>query len=176
MNLRAMLFPLCILISLITGKAFALAPPESRELTRADMKSLGFKFAIKRDNATSSIDLRFPKQVLTERFAMVPHTTDIVVRNTAGQVIASTTNWISGNSDTSLETSYNHKVSDVSVTLTYACEKSRKTACHGASQLRIPSVSTFIAANPDAVNLRPICRKLTSLIVDCSQYESAEHP
>ena len=125
MNLRAMLFPFFILTSLTTGKAFASVPPEYKELTRAEMKSLGFKFAIKRDNVSSSIDLRFPKHVLTERFAMVPHTTDIVVKNTADQVIATATNWDSGKDDMSLETSYNHKVSDVSVTLTYACERGR---------------------------------------------------
>lgn len=176
MNLRAMSFPFCVLMLCITGRAFASVPPEYKELTRAEMRSLGFKFAIKRDNVSSSIDLRFPKHVLVERFRMIPHTTDIVVKNTAGQVLATATNWISGNDDRSLDTSYNHKVSDVTVTVTYACEKARKDGCYGATRLRILSVSSFIVSNPDAVNLLPKCRKVTSLVIDCTQYESAEHP
>jgi hypothetical protein len=42
--------------------------------------------------------------------------------------------------------------------------------------LSIPSVSKFILANPDALNLRPKCQKVTEVIVDCTKYESEEHP
>jgi hypothetical protein len=172
----AILFLFCAHIPFATLSAFATAPPEYVEPTRAEMKSLGFKFAINRDNAGSSIDWRFPKHVRNKSFTLAPHSTTIVVTDLAGKVIARTTNWISDNPFMSLDTSYDHKVSDVSVAVTYACGRGSKKGCYGATTFSIPSVSKFILANPDAVNLRPKCRRVTDVIVDCTKYESEEHP
>lgn len=176
MNPCAMLSLLCVLMPFTTLSAFASVPPDYIEPTRAEMKTLGFKFAIQRRGSSSSIELRFPKHVRAKGFSLVPDTTQIVVKNSAGEVIATTTNWVSDNEFMSVETSYNHEVSDVSVSVTYACERRRKNDCYGASTFSIPSISKFIVANPDAVNLRPRCRNVTSILIDCTKYESDEHP
>lgn len=75
--------------------ASASVPPEYKEPTRAEMKRLGFKYRMLKDEAGSSISWHFPKRVRGERFALVPHSTEVVVRNLSGTVIA-TTNWIAG--------------------------------------------------------------------------------
>jgi hypothetical protein len=159
-----------------TLRALASVPPDHKEPTRAEMKVLGFKYKIQRDEVSSTIDLRFPKSVFTERFALVPHMTDVVVKNSAGEVIAKTTNWIADNEFMSIVTSYNHKISDLSVSITYACARRDDSGCYGATTFSIPSVSKFIDANPDLVNLRPKCRNVTSTIIDCTKYENTEYP
>jgi len=176
MKSHSVSFLLCAYILITTSSALANVPPEYAEPTRAQMKSLGFKFAINKNNAISSIDWHFPKHVLTREFSLVPDTTDIIVKDLSGNVIARATNGISGSPIMSVDTSYNHKVSDVSISVTYACGRSSKKGCYGATTLSIPSVSKFILANPDALNLRPKCQKVTEVIVDCTKYESEEHP
>lgn len=156
--------------------ANASVPPEYKEPTRAEMKSLGFKYRILKDAAGSTIDWYFPKSVRGERFSLVPHSTTVIVRNLAGEEIARTTNWVAGNNFMSIETSYDHKVSDVSMSITYACASKGDSGCYGAKTLSIPSVSKFMYANPDLVNLRPKCRNITSLVIDCTKYESDEYP
>lgn len=157
-------------------RVFASVPPDYKEPTRAEMRALGFKYRIQRDEVSSSIDLRFPKTVRGEQFEFVPHSTDVVVKNLAGEVIAHTTNWVAGNEFMSIETSYNHKVSDLSVSITYTCARRGENGCYGATRLSIPSVSKFIDANPDLVNLRPKCRNVSSIIVDCTKYDHDEYP
>ena len=169
-------FLFCAHILFTTSSALANVPPEYVEPTRAQMKSLGLKFAIDRNNAISSIDWHFPKHVLNREFSLVPHTTNIIVKDLSGNVIARATNGISGSPIMSFDTSYNHKVTDVSISVTYACGRSSKKGCYGATTLSIPSVSKFILANPDALNLRPKCQKVTEMIVDCRKYQSDEHP
>jgi len=176
MKSHSVSFLLCASILITTSSALANVPPEYAEPTRAQMKSLGFKFAINKNNAISSIDWHFPKHVLNREFSLVPDTTDIIVKDLSGNVIARATNGISGSPIMSVDTSYNHKVSDVSISVTYACGRSRKKGCYGATTFSIPSVSKFILANPDALNLRPKCQKVTDVIVDCTKYESEEHP
>jgi hypothetical protein len=159
-----------------TSRAFASVPPDHKEPTRAEMRAMGFKYKIQKDDASSTIDLRFPKKVHSGRFALVPHITDVVVKNSAGEEIAKTTNWIADNELMSVVTSYDHKVSDLSVSITYACARRGNSGCYGATTVNIPSLSKFIDANPDLVNLRPKCRKVTSTINDCTKYENAEYP
>jgi hypothetical protein len=147
---------LFLALSLIaTLNAFASVPPDYKEPSRAEMHALGFEYQIQRNEAGSSIDLRFPKSVRNERFTLVPHSTDVVVRNLAGEVIARTNNWVGGNEFMSVVSSYDHKISDISVSITYACATRSKRGCYGATTLSIPSVSRFIDANPDLVNPRP---------------------
>jgi hypothetical protein len=165
---------LVILFSSLSANASV--PPEYKEPTRAEMKSLGFKYRILKDAAGSTIDWHFPKSVRGERFSLVPHSTTVIVRNLAGEEIARTTNWVAGNNFMSIETSYDHKVSDVSMSITYACASKGESGCYGATTLSIPSVSKFMDANPDLVNLRPKCRNITSLVIDCTKYESDEYP
>jgi len=160
MKSHSVSFLLCAYILITTSSALANVPPEYAEPTRAQMKSLGFKFAINKNNAISSIDWHFPKHVLTREFSLVPDTTDIIVKDLSGNVIARATNGISGSPIMSVDTSYNHKVSDVSISVTYACGRSSKKGCYGATTLSIPSVSKFILANPDALNYDRNVRKL----------------
>lgn len=176
MKSHAVLFLFCAHILFTTSNALANVPPEYVEPTRAQMKSLGFKFAINRNNAVSSIAWHFPKHVRNREFSLVPHTTNIIVKDLSGTVIARTTNGISGSPIMSFDTSYNHNVSDVLISVTYACGRGSKKGCYGATTLSIPSVSKFILANPDALNLRPKCQKVTEMVVDCTKYESEEHP
>lgn len=157
-------------------RANATVPPEYKEPTRAEMKSLGFKYRLLKDAAGSTIDLHFPKSVRGERFALVPHSTTVIVRNLAGEEISRATNWVAGNNFMSILTSYDHKVSDVSLSITYACASKGYSGCYGATTLSIPSVSKFMDANPDLVNLRPKCRNITSMIIDCTKYENDEYP
>lgn len=157
-------------------RATASVPPDYKEPTRAEMKSMGFKYRLMKDEAGSSIDWNFPKSVRGERFALVPHSTQVIVRNLAGEEIAKTDNWVAGNNFMSILTSYDHKISDVSLSITYACARKDTSGCYGATTLSIPSVSKFIDANPDLVNLRPKCRNVTSMIIDCTKYESDEYP
>ena len=157
-------------------RAYSSAPPEYKEPTRAEMKDLGFKLKIDRYGDTSSIDLRFPKQVLGEQFALSLHSTDRVVNNFAGGVIARATNWNEDNGMMPIVTAYNHRVSDVSVSVTYACAREAKRGCYGAATFRIPSVSKFIDANLDLVNLLPTCRKVTSTIFDCTENTELDRP
>lgn len=164
------------LVFIATLRAFASVPPDYKEPTRAEMRSLGFKYKIQRGGVKSSIDLRFPKSVRSERFALVPHSTDVVVRKLTGEVIAETTNWVAGNEYMSIVTSYDHTVSDLSVSITYTCAMRGKNGCYGATTLSIPSVSKFIDANPDLVNLRPRCRNVSSVVVDCTKYDNDEYP
>lgn len=98
-----------------------------------------------------------------------------MIKNSAGEVIAGTIDSVAVNQFMALGTSYDHKVADVSVSVTYACINRSKSGCYGATTFSIPSVSKFIVANPDALNLQPKCRNVTSMIIDCTQYESAEH-
>lgn len=67
MNLRAKLLLFCVLFPFTTS-ASAFVPPEYVEPTRAEMKSLDFKFSFKRDDAGSSIDWRYPKRVRNQHF------------------------------------------------------------------------------------------------------------
>lgn len=157
-------------------QAIASAPPDHKEPSRAEMKSLGFKYRLLRDAGGSTIDLHFPKSVPGERFTLVPHSTAVVVKNSAGEVIARTINWVADNEFLSVLTSYDHKISDLSVSITYVCPRKGSKGCYGATTYSIPSVSAFIDANPDIVNLRPKCRNITSIIVDCTKYESDEYP
>lgn len=140
------------------------------------MKSLGFKFAINRQADSSSIDWHFPKYIRNNSFSLTPHSTAVVVKDVAGNVIARTTNWISDNEIKILTSSFNHEISDISISVTYACGRSSKKGCYGATTFSIPSVSKYILANPDAVNLRPKCSRVTDMIVDCTKYDSEEHP
>lgn len=156
--------------------AFASVPPELKEPTRAELRDLGFKYKIQRDEVNSTIDLRFPEKVRFGRFALVPHTTDVVVKTPAGEVIARSSNWISDNRFRSIVTSYNHKISDLAVSVTYACATKAERGCYGATTISIPSSSKFINANPDLVNIRPKCRNVTSIVVDCTKYEHPEYP
>lgn len=178
MKICTMLFVFYVCMPLTIFSAFAGVPPEYVEPTRSEMKSLGFKFAITKDNVGSSLDWRYPKHVRNQHSSLGPSTTEVTVKNTAGKVIARITNSVSSTEFMALSTSFDHKVSDVSVSVTYACtNKSRsKNGCYGATTYSIPSVSKFIAANPDALNLRPKCRKVTEMVIDCTKYESAEHP
>jgi hypothetical protein len=156
--------------------ANASVPPEYKELTRAEMKSLGFKYRLLKDAAGSTMDWHFPKSVRGDRFTLVPHSSRVIVRNLAGDEIGRTTNWVAGNNFMSIETSYDHKVSDVSLSITYTCPGKGESGCYGATTLGILSVSKFMDANPDLVNLRPKCRNITSLVIDCTKYESDEYP
>jgi hypothetical protein len=175
MKSYTMLFLFCAHIPLTISSAFAGVPPEYVEPTRAHMKSLGFKFAINKNGSSSSIEWHFPKVVRNKLFALAPHSTNIVVTDRAGKVIARTTNRVSDQS-MALYTSYNHEVSDVSVAVSYTCGRSSEKECYGATTFIIPSVSKFIRANPDALNLRPKCQRVTDMVIDCTQYESEEHP
>lgn len=168
---------LVILVILFSSlRANASVPPEYKEPTRAEMKSLGFKYRLLKGASGSTMNWHFPKSVRGERFALVPHSTTVIVRNLAGEEIARTTNWVAGNNFMSIETSYDHKVSDVSMSITYACASKGDSGCYGATTLSIPSVSKFMDANPDLVNLRPKCRNITSMVIDCTKYESDEYP
>jgi len=169
-------FLLFALVLITSSRAFASVPPEYKEPTRAEMKALGFKYKIQRDDASSSIDLRFPKSVRNQRFTLIPHSTEVIVKNLEGGVIARTTNWVKGNEFMSIVTSYEHKVSDLSVSVTYTCAKWGENGCYGATTLSIPSVSRFINANPDLVNLRPKCRNVTETVIDCTKYDHDEYP
>ncbi|MGI4844327.1 MAG: hypothetical protein ACRYF7_13525 [Janthinobacterium lividum] len=140
------------------------------------MKSLGFKFAIERNDIASGIEWHFPRHVRNRFFKLSPHTTTILVKDLDGKLIARTENRVADSPFRSTSTSYDHHVADVSVTVTYACGKDSEKECYGATTYTIPSVSKFILANPDAVNLKPKCQKLTDLIIDCTKYESEEHP
>lgn len=164
------------LLLITTMNAFASVPPDYKEPTRVEMRALGFKYKIQKDEVSSSFDLRFPKSVRNERFTLVRHSTDVVVKNLAGEVIAKTINWVAGNEFMSIVTSYDHKISDLSVSITYTCARRGEKGCYGATTLSIPSVSKFIDANPDLVNLRPKCRNVTSTVVDCTKYDNAEYP
>lgn len=156
--------------------ANASVPPDYKEPTRAEMKNLGFKYRLLKDEAGSSLDLHFPKSMQVGRFTLFPNSTNVIVKNSAGEVIARTKNWVAGNEFMSILTSYNHKVSDIAVSVTYACARAVDSECYGATTFSIPSVSKFFDANPDIVNLRPKCRNLTSAISDCTKYESNEYP
>ena len=156
--------------------ADASSPPDYKEPTRSEMKDLGFKLKMDRYRDTSSIELRFPKQVLGERFTLALHSTDLVVSNFAGEVIARTTNWNEGNGMMSIVTAYNHDVSDVYVSVTYACARKARRGCYGATTFQIASVSKFIDANPDRVNLPPICRNATSTVLDCTDSTKSNRP
>jgi len=176
MNRCSKLFVLVAFMLFSTLRASASVPPEYKEPTRAEMKSLGFKYRILKDEAGSSISWYFPKSVRGERFALVPHSTEVVVRNLSGDEIATTTNWVAGNNFRLILTSYNHEISDVSLSITYACARNAGSGCFGATTLSIPSASKFMDENPDLVNLRPKCRNITSMVVDCTKYESDEYP
>jgi hypothetical protein len=152
----------------LTSKAFAAVPPDYIELTSVEMKSWGFKVKIQRDDANSSIDLSFPKSMLRGKYGLAPHSTEVIVKNPAGEVIARTANWVADSGLNSIVTSYDHKVSDLSVSVTYACKRNGNSECYGATAFSISSVSQFINANPDVVNVRPKCRNVTSNIIDCS--------
>lgn len=152
----------------ITSRACASVPPDLREPSSAELKDLGFKFKIQRDEVNSSIDLRFPKNVRARGFHLVPHITDLVVRNRAGKEIARASNWVADNEFRSIVTSYDHKVSDLSVSVTYACARKSGGQCSGAIRFSIPSVSKFIDANPDVLNMRPRCRNISSMVIDCT--------
>ncbi|SFG87195.1 hypothetical protein SAMN05518865_1213 [Duganella sp. CF458] len=156
--------------------AFASVPPDLKEPTRAELRELGFKYKIRKGEVNSTIDLHFPENVRAGQFALAPYITEIVVKDSAGEVIAESTNWISDNRFKTVVASYNHKVSDVAISITYACTKRGENGCYGATTISIPSVSKFINANPDLVNLRPKCRNVTSTVVDCTKYEHPEYP
>lgn len=161
---------------LSASRAIASVPPDYKEPARAEMKKLGFKYRLSKNATGSSIDLHFPKSVRTGRFTLVPHSTDVIVNDLAGVEISRSTNWVADSDFRSVLSSYNHKVADVSVSVTYACGKTGDSECYGAATFSIPSVSKFIDANPDIVNLRPICRNITRLIIDCTKYASDEYP
>ena len=176
MDKYAKFFLLFVFVLFSSMRANASTPPEYKEPTRAEMKSLGFKYRLLKDEAGSSIDWHFPKSIRGERFALVPHSTSIVVKNLAGEKIATSTNWVEGNNFMSILTSYDHKVANVSLSITYTCARKNGSGCYGATTLSIPSVSKFMDANPDLVNLRPKCRNITGMIIDCTKYENDEYP
>jgi hypothetical protein len=151
-------------------RTWATVPPDYVELTRAEMQSRQFAFKIHRYDAMSSIELNFPKQALGRDFWLVPYSTYIVVKTKAGEVIASTHNRVENNEVLLIDASYNHLISDVSVSITYGC--ARTSGCHGATTFAIPSISKLIEANPDALNLPLHCREVPGSVVkmyDCTE-------
>lgn len=167
------IFVLFLLTLAVTLPALATAPPPNEvELTRAEMQSKQFSFKIRKNGTSTSIDLRFPGRLLAKEFRLVPHSTSVVIRNKAGNDIARTDNWVANNEVLSIDTSYNHVMSDASVAVTYVCAKASNDGCYGATIFRISSVSKFIEANPDAVNLPLKCKKVPGSAIemfDCTQ-------
>jgi hypothetical protein len=146
------------------SRALATVPPDYFELTSTELTNRKFKFDIQRIDTQSSIDLDFPEQVFVNGFWLVPSSTYVVVKNKDGKVIAWTINYIKGSAPKSIVTSYDHDVSDVSVSVTYKCEHA--TGCFGAATFGISSISKFIEANPDADGLQPKCHKFTGEMVE----------
>lgn len=144
--------------------ALATIPPSYFELTSAELTNWKFKFDIQRIDTQSAIDLNFPEQVFVNGFWLVPSSTYVVVKNESERVIAWTINYVKGNTPKSIVTSYDHHVSDVSVSVTYKC--GHATGCFGAATFGISSISKFIEANPDADGLQPKCHKVTGQMVE----------
>ena len=159
---------------IILGTAKATSPPPLQvELTSAEMKSRKIAFKIHRYQQ-SSIELRLPKQLLVKNFWLVPHITYVLVKNKAGGIIASTTNWVASNEDLFITSSYDHAKTDLSVSITYRCPETGSSGCYGAATFTMPSVSKFFDANPDAVNLPLKCRKVPGApleMYDCTESE-----
>lgn len=148
------------------------APPTQVELTRAEMQNKQFTFKIRKDGARTSINLHFPGRLLAKEFRLVPHSTSVLIRNKAGDDIAMTDNWVANNEVLSIDTSYNHLTADASVAITYVCAKAGNDGCYGATIFRMSSISKFIEANPDAVNLPLTCKKVPGTAIemfDCTQ-------
>lgn len=174
---QAIIFPLfSALLFFSTFGALASVPPDYREPTIAQMINLGFKFRIRRDAEDTSFELHFPKILRTDRFTLVPQMTDVIVKSIAGEAIAKTTNWVAQNKFMLVDMSYRQKESDLSVSVTYTCPANGYKGCYGATILSIPSVSEFINKNPDLVNVRPKCRKVSNSIIDCTKYGRPEYP
>jgi hypothetical protein len=155
-----------------TSVAWATVPPDYVELTRAEMQGRQFTFKIHMYDAWSTIELQFPKRSRGREFWLVPYSTYIVVKAKAGEVIASTPNHVENNEVLSIGASYNHLISDVSVSITYGCARADTNECYGATTFAIPSVSKFIDANPDALNLPIHCQKVPGSaieILDCTK-------
>ena len=152
--------------------ALAMIPPYYVELTSAELRNRKFKFDIQRIDTQSSIDLHFPEKVFVNGFWLVPSSTYVVVKNESGKVIAWTITYIKGNTPKSIVASYDHHVSDVSVSVAYKCEHA--AGCFGAATFGISSISKFIEVNPDADGLQPKCHKVTGQmveIVNCKELE-----
>jgi hypothetical protein len=159
--------PVFLFLALVVfGTAKAIPPPPDRvELTSAEMKGRNIAFKIHRYRE-SSIELRFPKRLLVKDSWLVPYYTYLVVKNKAGDTIASTTNQVLDNENPSISGAYDHAISDLSVSITYGCPQAGSSSCHGATTFAMSSVSRFFDANADAVNLPLKCRKVADAPLD----------
>jgi hypothetical protein len=146
------------------SKAFATTPPDYLELTSAEINNRKFKFDIRKIDTRSSIELNFPKQVFVNGFWLAPDSTYVKIKNKAGKEIGWTINYIKGSAAHSIITSYNHDVSDLSVSITYRCE--HPSGCFGSATFGISSISSFIEANPDADGLQPKCHQITGQMIE----------
>jgi len=166
-TVRQRIKPVFLLLALMVfGMAKALPPPlDQVELTSAEMKSRKIAFKIHRYQE-SSIELRLPKRLRVKDSWLVPYSTYLVVKNKAGDMIASTTNQVLDNENPSFSGVYDHAVSDLSVSITYGCPQTDRGSCHGATRFVMSSVSRFFDANPDAVNVPLKCRKVVDAPLD----------
>lgn len=144
--------------------AWATSPPNYVELTSAELANRKFKFDIQRIDTRSSIELNFPGKAYINGFWLVPSSTYVVVKNKDGKVIAWTINYVKASTPMSIMTSYDHDISDMSVSITYKCE--HPTGCFGAATFGISSISKFIEANPHADGLQPKCHKFRGQMVE----------
>jgi hypothetical protein len=169
-----LLFLLFGLSILGTPEVLATVPSDYVELTSAAMKSRGFTFEINKDNDHAWIDLKFPGKIFSKDEMLVPLYTYVVVKDMAGDMIASTTNWVVKNDTLNIVSSYNPRLSDMSISINYGCPITGSVQFRCGTVFRISSVSKFFDENPDALNLplKLMCTKVqgsTVEVFDCTE-------
>ncbi len=166
------IFLFLALLQFLSLTALATVPPAYVELTKAEMKKMGFTVTMNKHDDTSWIELKFPEQMQMRGFWLVPQSTNVVIKHKDGDVMASTTNWIAKNDVRTIVSSYQHTHADSSVSIVYGCPKTGADGCYGAATLRISSVSTFFEENPESVDLPLNCVSVPNAgleIRDCTQ-------
>ena len=136
-----------LLLITLASTAVALSPPpDYEELTLEEMATLSFDYEATKTEELTYFQLRFPK-TLQRIHKLAPHVAEVVLKTADGQVVSRSKMWINGNEYRAIDSSYDHRSFDLSVSVTYACPTETLSDCHGATELGISSVSGLISAS-----------------------------
>lgn len=128
---------LALPLSLLSLNIHAVPPPPGYvELTRQEMRRLGFEYQVRKEKNVSFIELRYPEQITESR---KPHSARIVVRDLKGALISDSTQWLGAcQTNRIVESRYDHGKVDVSISVTFSIGSNQATA------FGIQSVSRFV--------------------------------